>query len=186
MTKTCDGCGATKDEKKFKIIRRSGPIVYRRRTCKPCDRQVHPDRFKRESEVSSRRQRAERRDPAYRAKWIWIDCRKSDRRDGYPASDLTRVEIEAWLSGGCAYCGETAVLQLTLDRRDNSVGHQRSNVVVACRRCNLTRSDMPYEAWLVVAKAMRICRERGLFGEWQPKRTHPNGDVGELVKPQVC
>jgi hypothetical protein len=55
---------------------------------------------------------------------------------------------------------------MTLDRVDNSIGHIKSNVVPACTRCNYTRRDMPYEAWLLIAKSMRKAREAGMFDNW--------------------
>jgi len=55
---------------------------------------------------------------------------------------------------------------MTLDRIDDAKGHTADNVVPACIRCNYARRDMPYKAWLVVAKAMRKARALGLFGNW--------------------
>jgi len=66
---------------------------------------------------------------------------------------------------------------MTLDRKDNDVGHVKDNVVPACVRCNYTRGDMPFDAWLVVAAGMRQAREKGLFGDWRPGRKQLSGSL---------
>jgi hypothetical protein len=95
---------------------------------------------------------------------IKVDARSSDRKSGLE-NDLTKEFIAAEIAKGCAYCGESTV-RMTLDRIDNTKGHTQDNVVPACIRCNYTRKDMPYEAWLIVAKGMQEARERNLFGGW--------------------
>ena len=95
---------------------------------------------------------------------IRVDTRSSDRKAGLE-NDLTREFIAAEVAKGCFYCGESKI-RMTLDRIDNNLGHLMTNVVPACIRCNYTRKDMPYEAWLVVAKGMREAREGGLFSGW--------------------
>jgi endonuclease I len=54
-----------------------------------------------------------------------------------------------------------------LDRIDNIIGHIKSNVVVACLRCNSIRSNMPYEAWLSVVPAIKTTKQNGLFKGWK-------------------
>ena len=98
------------------------------------------------------------------AKRILKDCRQNDKtRSMICGLDLLFVQTE--IQKACFYCGE-AEYRRSLDRIDNSLGHLKSNVVTACVRCNLTRTTMPYEAWLIVAKGMREAREKGLFGDW--------------------
>lgn len=98
------------------------------------------------------------------AKRILQDCKQNDKKKGM-VCDLDLPFVESSIQQPCSYCGET-VYRRSLDRIDNNVGHLKSNVTTACVRCNLTRTTMPYEAWLVVARAMREAREAGLFGEW--------------------
>lgn len=64
---------------------------------------------------------------------------------------------------------------MTLDRKDNTIGHVQSNVVPACYRCNLTRGDMPYEAWVYLIDGMRLAREAGAFGNWKSKLVRQTG-----------
>lgn len=103
----------------------------------------------------------------------------------------------------CVYCGEDQI-RMTVDRIDNEVGHVKGNIVSACERCNYARRDMPYQAWQVVAKAMKEAREKGLFGSWTggihrrhklaevsplgPKELAPHGTVARYLKcgPPTC
>jgi hypothetical protein len=95
---------------------------------------------------------------------IFEDSRKTDRKaDLY--NDLTLDFVQALASNPCVYCGTTSV-RMSLDRKDNSKGHTKDNVVRGCVRCNYTRGDMPYEAWVVVADGMRKAVELDLFGSW--------------------
>ena len=84
-------------------------------------------------------------------------------------NDLTVEFVEGILSS-CSYCGETEKIQLSIDRIDNKRGHLQDNVVPACVRCNIVRRDMPYEAWLMLAPAMKKAKEAGLLGDWLFRR----------------
>jgi RNase P subunit RPR2 len=57
----------------------------------------------------------------------------------------------------CYYCKECVMVlyrnareprQWTLERLDNSQGHNRDNVVIACLQCNLTRKTMYHERFM--------------------------------------
>jgi hypothetical protein len=65
---------------------------------------------------------------------------------------------------------------MTLDRKDNSIGHLLDNVVPCCIRCNYIRRDMPFEAWLIVATGIRKAKELGLFGTWTCSIHKRNGE----------
>ena len=108
--------------------------------------------------------RKRRVDPLKRSSIILKDSRRSDRRSNR-YHNLTLDHIESLINQRCSYCGELD-LKMTLDRKDNAIGHTIDNVVPSCVRCNYIRRDMPYEAWLVVAHAIREARELGLFGAW--------------------
>ncbi len=114
--------------------------------------------------TARKRSRAQRRDSALVAKFVLIDSRGSDRKAGRE-NDLTREVVERLLAKPCRYCGETQ-LRMTLDRKDNNVGHVVRNVVPCCERCNYLRRDMPYEAWLALVPTIRAVRIAGLFGSW--------------------
>ena len=95
---------------------------------------------------------------------ILTDARNSDKKHGRD-NDLDKEWIREVVSAGCFYCGETS-LRMTLDRIDNSVGHIKSNLHPACLRCNYLRRDMPFEAWMMLAPAIKTAREAGLFHGW--------------------
>jgi hypothetical protein len=120
-------------------------------------------------------ERARRADPSFRSKFILRDSRATDLKIGR-ANDLSLDFVELLISTGCAYCGATQ-LKMTLDRKDNRIGHVRTNVMPCCVRCNLIRRDMPYEAWLVVVAAIRQAREAGLFGDWTCEISRGRGSI---------
>jgi len=169
-TKRCTKCGQEKPLEEMDTVRKGGRTYYRSR-CRTCNtariRQwdgENPEgveaRYDRKAAYACKI----RRDPALWHKAIYADCRASDRRRGMD-NDLTPEHIRSLIDQGCSYCGE-AKLRMTLDRIDNERGHTQDNVVPACIRCNYIRRNMPYEAWLVIAKGIRKAREHGLFGEW--------------------
>lgn len=98
-------------------------------------------------------------------RWIFEDSLNADRKRGRE-NDLTIEFVKQAIASGCSYCGESSI-RMTLDRIDNDVGHTMRNVVAACIRCNIVRRDMPYEAWLTIAPAMRRARRNGLFKDWR-------------------
>jgi len=89
-------------------------------------------------------------------------------RDCVVKNDLTVSFVTELFRNGCAYCGvqHTVANKLGLDRKNNAFGHTQENVVPACDCCNRTRGNMPYEAWLHLAKVMRKVRQLGLLDGW--------------------
>jgi len=67
----------------------------------------------------------------------------------------------------CYYCKETTELlyeyvrepkQWTLERLDNSIGHNRGNVVIACLHCNLKRRCMASEKYVKTKEMSKIVK----------------------------
>jgi len=110
------------------------------------------------------RTRERRKLPEYRAYYLLLDSRKSDRKSGR-SNDLTLEVVQALIVEPCRYCGDT-LLKRTLDRIDNTLGHLLTNVLPCCFRCNYLRRDMPFEAWIRLTKEIRALQEEGLFGDW--------------------
>ena len=98
------------------------------------------------------------------AKRVFKDALASDRRFGR-SFDLDVDFVEQEICKPCSYCGEDE-LKRTLDRVDNSIGHLKDNVMVACIRCNYARRDMPIAAWRLLTNGLREARVLGLFGSW--------------------
>ena len=66
--------------------------------------------------------------------------RDKDIKRGYDPPDFTMNDLLLRLSvSKCIYCG--SIHNLGLDRIDNTMGHTKDNTVVACQRCNVTRSN---------------------------------------------
>lgn len=95
---------------------------------------------------------------------IWYDTRKLDKRYKRD-NNLSKQFIEDLIELGCRYCGETN-LRMTLDRKDNSIGHTVDNVIPACIRCNNIRRDMPFAAWIQLSAKLRDIKADELFGSW--------------------
>lgn len=77
-------------------------------------------------------------------------------------NDLTVEYInELITSNSCVYCA--CLVQLGLDRIDNSKGHLKSNVLVACARCNRFRANyLTVEEMIKVVKLIKsICYDYG-------------------------
>lgn len=171
--KQCIGCRQTKPLEDFGLNTTKGHVYVRSR-CKSCDHAARLERQRRHAEsagfwkrTSSGYEKRNRADLSQTPKWILKDSRKSDQRAGR-LNDLDLPFIQNLVVAGCAYCGETA-LRMTVDRIDNLQGHLKANVVPACIRCNYVRGNMPYAAWVIVAKGMREARSLALFGEWVSK-----------------
>ncbi len=64
--------------------------------------------------------------------------------------DLSREIYEKKIGCGCFYCGKCLLHEtgVSLDRVDNSVGYEESNVVGCCGVCNWMKRAMTYEQFL--------------------------------------
>jgi hypothetical protein len=99
------------------------------------------------AECERRRSRARRKaDPA---EYLYQATRRRAREAGLPHS-LTRDDVDAILAPwACEYCstpvgsftGGTRPNSATLDRLVPSLGYVRSNVVLACHKCNCEKSE---------------------------------------------
>lgn len=169
-TKLCKSCRLSKPLAEMEKQTKNGKVYYRHR-CLACKRKrYHETKYANAGALQEyRRKDAERRKKARAAgtdatKFIYWDSRKTDRKHGRK-NDLTKEYIATQIAKGCSYCGEKS-LRMTLDRIDNTLGHTQTNTVPACIRCNYVRGNMPYEAWKVVARAMKRAVEKELFGDW--------------------
>lgn len=158
MSRTCKKCNKEKELDDFPNAR----IGYKRKICKPCYA---------EDNLGANRKRVrrvsiERAAGINKAYYIWKDCLDTDRRRKQ-CNDLTQEYVAKIIQYGCSYCCDKTQQMLGLDRIDNSIGHIKSNVVVACSRCNFIKNDMPHEAWMHIAPKIREAFELGLFKQWK-------------------
>ena len=171
QTKKCSGCKEIKSIDENFGLRSDG---YRRCYCHQCNNlKLKESRLRLGDNTPARvnlkqraniKRRMKRQLKEYRAKFIVEDAKKSDKKKGLEC-DLTIEFVDHLIKDGCQYCGDTEGL-IGLDRIDNNLGHLQQNVVPCCSRCNYIRRDMPHEAWVVLATALKPIRESGLFGEW--------------------
>lgn len=169
--KLCKSCGDLKPLEEFSLNspNKNGKR-YRRCHCRPCHGRIRrgystPEAKLRASKAKQEKMKAERANGERTGFYIRMDSRGSDRKYGRD-NDLTIDFIEKEISKGCCYCGDMTT-RMTLDRIDNDIGHTMLNVKPSCVRCNHVRGDMPYEAWVIVARAMKRVYKNGLFGDWK-------------------
>lgn len=74
-------------------------------------------------------------------------------------------------TASCHYCGDSVAfvarningkraIRYNLDRKDNSVGYCKFNLVVCCKRCNYTKGNrFTYEQFVEIGKVIRSFRE---------------------------
>jgi len=149
--------------------KRAGKIHYRSR-CLDCERKRKREWAKNNKiQILAQQRRKRAEDPAWAA---WRDSKYRDAKLDL-THNLSREAVAEIVAKPCCYCGEIK-LRMTMDRIDNTLGHIQGNVVPACIRCNYTRKNMPYEAWIVVAQAMKYARAKGLFGKWTGRARSPN------------
>lgn len=170
LSKTCSGCKVEKNIDEFGTKKGENGAIYAKCYCRPCSnlrRKQYKDstEVKRRSKANQLKRNKELRKTLRPAQIIVEDSRAQDRLKGYE-NDLNKAFVEEMIAKPCAFCCDDTT-RMTMDRIDNSLGHLQSNVIQACIRCNLTRGNMPYEAWLMVSKGMREAREAGLFGDWK-------------------
>lgn len=113
--------------------------------------------------------RESRKNPAHRARFIFDDCRKIDKKTKH-VFNLDIEFIDELIAKGCTYCGgQPPDVKMSLDRIDNSIGHIKTNVLSSCIDCNLTRGTMPFDAWTEIAPIMRKLRLDGKLKGWHQR-----------------
>lgn len=99
-----------------------------------------------------------------RPRFIYRAYKIADKKFGRQ-NDLTQEIIKELIAKPCVYCNGMNV-SMGLDRKDNSLGHLIGNVVPCCLRCNIIKGNMPLEAWIIIAKAVKRATKAGAFGNW--------------------
>ncbi len=168
--KKCNACKKDLNDKEFGEREVNGK-KYLRTQCRKCESKKRL-KNKKSSELSRENAKKKynekikkmRLENIQTSRWILQDSKYVDKKKGL-SNNLDREFIDKLINNKCSYCGEKNI-RMTLDRIDNNIGHIKDNVVCSCIRCNYTRGNMPYNAWLVVAKGMKKARALGLFGEW--------------------
>lgn len=150
------------------------------KTCTKCKQtkpltSFYPKRGKHQAQCNECEKERKRRAHSPIANAFCIDARRDDLKRGHK----TDIDIEFFCeaikkSKKCSYCGCPDRTELSLDRIDNSKGHLKTNVVVACLRCNRTRGNRDYAEWLANGVPVQKARRKAMTAkEWklrQPKK----------------
>lgn len=165
--KKCSVCGARKPITEFDPYGYQGGHYKYCSDCRRAKRRalrgLRRDYY---NEYQRKYQKARRQVPDQRARFIVKDTKKADRARGREC-DIDVDFVSKLIAAGCLYCGgKPSDVKMSLDRVDNDRGHTKENVVPSCVGCNLIRSNMPFRAWKVVARAVRQVREEGLLAGW--------------------
>ena len=95
-----------------------------------------------------------------RVKRLLASYKAADRKRGHTTWKSGYVplfyKLRPFSEPSCHYCATTETLGL--DRKDNDQGHAEENVLLACRRCNVMRSDQ-----LTVEQMERVGRILATF-----------------------
>lgn len=180
LNRRCKKCKLLKPIEKFhKYYGEARKKEARRHICGPC-------KYKREIELHGDDKK-------------WIDRRKKTVKKyyklnphlgkikAYQHSDKIKNRKSITLTEGrnliennnCYYCTESDIKNLGLDRIDNKLGHEISNVVVCCEKCNFILSDIPKQAKELLKTGLKLIKQQGALQKWTipTKRLLPRGEA---------
>lgn len=166
-TRVCKACNHEKPITAFQKV--AGKLHTYRRLCRSCRWQGEKKRVSYQELADKKlvKKQLSRLNPERRAYHICEDSSRYDRKFGGAEHDLTVEWVDEQISKPCSYCKQQlSKLDMTLDRIDNNIGHVKINLVPACKRCNYFRRDMPYEAWMILAKNMPKIAKLHLLDGW--------------------
>lgn len=87
------------------------------------------------------------------AAWARMLTSKSRAHKRNLSFDMTIEFIRELIKQPCHYCSRT--MPIEMDRKDNEVGYIITNVVPACRRCNMVKNHyLTYDEMITVAQAL--------------------------------
>jgi hypothetical protein len=99
------------------------------------------------------------------AHWARVKAyRYIDKKRG--RASITWDEAKPLMQLPCTYCG--IEVSGGLDRIDNELGHEVTNVRPCCWTCNCILGDLPVEAKDLLADGLRAAREGGHLNQWLP------------------
>jgi len=94
--------------------------------------------------------------------------RYQDKKKGMEY-DLTLDQAKALMSLPCYYC--TSPECRGLDRISNALGHQLSNVIPCCHKCNMIVASIPFSAKMELRESLRNIYTKGILDNWKPQFT---------------
>lgn len=93
----------------------------------------------------------------FRTSRLFHSYKLRDKQRGL-TNDLTKEFVLDLCKKPCIYCGDTK--RIGLDRKDNSIGHTKDNVVPCCYDCNCARNNnFTHEEMLIIGKAIKKIKQ---------------------------
>ena len=87
--------------------------------------------------------------PNGRALKLLHSYRRKDKIANRSECTLTKEWIlENIIGKPCVYCGETDMLKVGCDRKDNSLPHTPENCVPCCKLCNSKKKKLSYDEYM--------------------------------------
>lgn len=128
--------------------------------CRQCDSKRNSEYHRRHPEVARRRAKKHRTTFIGRHKQLKKKLKLENVSDIDPAWSVNFYSSLV-LEDSCHYCGGgLSKSGHSLDRIDNSLGHQAFNLVPCCGRCNSVKSNyFTYKDMLLLAPTLRKIRE---------------------------
>lgn len=110
-------------------------------------REAHSDEI---SEYNKKKYKEIQETPLGRAKNLISSYKQKDKKNGF--SEVIDFDkqwiVDNIFTSKCKYCGETDWRKLGCDRKDNTKGHTKDNVVPCCQRCNSKKGKMTYDEYI--------------------------------------
>jgi hypothetical protein len=157
--KQCKTCGETKPLSEFPAqARRSGTLYYRPH-CYSCkyDKEVLAGRVT-DKEYLKSYYFKNKLDYKYKA------YRHGDIVKFSGSETIEKYEAIRMMQEPCYYCGIPD--SCGLDRRDNTRGHSKDNVVPCCEKCNNILGDLPSAAKDLLKEGLTQITKQGLLEKW--------------------
>jgi len=148
------------------MIREKRPRNRKDRICKACSKLSRKTYYYDNQEKILEKKRDNRQIQENAAKYILKDIRSH----GFEVDPLiTEDWLQERLKEPCFYCGRSDIKR-SMDKIDTNKSYLIDNINISCLRCNLLRSDMPYDAWLIVLKGVIAADKAGDFKDWLPQK----------------
>jgi hypothetical protein len=157
--KTCKTCGEEKPLTDFPASKKQDGSLSYRPHCYSCkyDKEVLAGRVQDKEYMRSYyyKNKLDFKLKAYRHR---------DRVEFKVTETIEQYDAIAVMQSSCYYCGKEKADGL--DRRDNTKGHSKDNVVPCCEKCNNILGDLPAEAKDLLRDGLKQIYKQGLLEQW--------------------
>lgn len=122
------------------------------KVCKQCDKPVESSyaTYCIDCKILKRRAVAKATKDKYQyhkqPKFRYATYKRGAKRRGY-CFELTIEEFSSYWNTTCSYCNDT-IKGIGLDRKDNTIGYTKDNVVACCTTCNMMKHTMSQKEFI--------------------------------------